>query len=244
MKVFIYCLFDENGIPFYIGKTKNPLKKRESQHQKRLQKDLTIFELDFIEEKEWVFWECYWIEQFKCWGLNLDNKNTGGGGPSFHSEETKTKMRNTPRPDTSKKLKGKKRPDVSKRMKDSIFTPETCNKISEAKKGHECYNKDRTEKIKQSNKKHYKQNSNRNQKISSKLKGRKCPWVLGRGKEIVQLDEEYNFINGYSSIKEASIYLNKPSSSISECCNKKRKSSYGYIWMFKEEYVNLKKNER
>ena len=240
MKVSIYCIFNKNKIPLYIGKTKNNLLTRESQHRRKFKEEIFIFELDLVDDKEWRFWECYWIEQFKQWGFNLKNQNKGGGGPEFHSKKTREKMNHTPHPGTSQKLKGKKRPDVSKRMKDSTFTPETCNKISEAKKGHECYNEDRTEKIKQSNKKHYKQNSNRNQKISSKLKGRKCPWVSGRGKEIVQLDKEYNFINEYSSIKEASTHLGKPTSSISECCNKKRKSSYGYIWMFKEEYVNLK----
>ena len=87
MNVFIYCLFDENEIPFYIGKTKNPLKKRESQHQKRLQKDLTIFKLDTIKEDEWKFWECYWIEQFKCWGLDLDNKNNDEEHESTYNDE-------------------------------------------------------------------------------------------------------------------------------------------------------------
>ena len=45
MKVYIYCVFDENEIPIYIGKTKNSLIKRESQHQKRLKQKVNIFEL-------------------------------------------------------------------------------------------------------------------------------------------------------------------------------------------------------
>jgi len=245
MNVFIYCLFDENGIPFYIGKTKNPLKKRESQHQKRLQKDLTIFELDFIEEKEWKFWECYWIEQFKCWGLNLDNKNVGGGGPSFHSEETKLKMKNTPRPGTSEKLKNIKRPDVSDRLKDTKLSKETCQKISQSKINHPCYSSiERNEKILESNMKHYLKDSERNKKISEKLKGRKNLWIEETlSKPIIQLDKNLNLIKEWESASKAAKSLNKPSSSISECCNKKRKSSYGYIWMFKEEYVHLNKKK-
>lgn len=46
MKIYIYCLFDGNEIPIYIGKTKNSLTKRESQHQKRLKQKVNIFELD------------------------------------------------------------------------------------------------------------------------------------------------------------------------------------------------------
>ena len=241
MNVFIYCLFDENGIPFYIGKTKNSLKKRESQHQKRLQKDLTIFELDFIEEKEWEFWECYWIEQFKCWDLNLDNKNKGGGGPSSHSEETKTKMRNTPRPGTSKKLKNVKRPDVSHRLKNTKLSKETCQKISQSKKNHPCYSSiERNKKILESNMENYSKGSKRNKKISEQLKGRKNPWIKETlSKPIVQLDKNLNLLKEWKSASKAAQSINKPSSSISECCNKKRKSSYGFIWMFKEEYVNL-----
>lgn len=242
MNVFIYCLFDENGIPFYIGKTKNSLKKRESQHQKHFQKNLTIFELDVINENDWKFWECYWMEQFRQWGFVLKNKNNGGGGPAFHSEESKTKMKNTPRPNTSTKLKNIKRPDVSNRLKDTKFSKETCQKISQSKINHPCYSSiERNEKIFESNIKHYLKDSKRNKKISKKLKGRKNPWVEeALGKPIIQLDKNLNLIKEWESASKAAQSINKPSSSISECCNKKRKSSYGYIWVFKEDYVYLK----
>ena len=242
MNIFIYCLFDENEIPFYIGKTKNPLKKRESQHQKRLQKNLTIFELDVVKEEEWKFWECYWIEQFKHWGLYLENKNEGGGGPAFHSEETKLKMKNTPRPGTSTKLKNIKRPDVSDRLKNTKLSKETCQKISQSKINHPCYaSEERKKKIIESNTEHYLKDSKRNKKISKKLKGRKNLWIEETlGKPIIQLDKNLNFIQEWESASKAAKSINKLSSAISECCNKKRKSSYGYIWIFKEEYVNLK----
>lgn len=242
MNVFIYCLFDENGIPFYIGKTKNSLKKRGSQHQKHFQKNLTIFELDVINENDWKFWECYWMEQFRQWGFVLKNKNNGGGGPAFHSEESKTKMKNTPRPNTSIKLKNIKRPDVSNRLKDTKFSKETCQKISQSKINHPCYSSiERNEKIFESNIKHYLKDSKRNQKISKKLKGRKNSWVEeALGKPIIQLDKNLNIIKEWESALKAAQSINKPSSSISECCNKKRKSSYGYIWVFKEDYVYLK----
>jgi hypothetical protein len=245
MNVFIYCLLDENEIPFYVGKTKNPLKTRESQHQRRMQKNLSILELDIVDECDWKFWECYWIEQFKYWGICLSNKNVGGGGPSFHSESTKTKMKNTPHPGTSNKLKNVKRPDVSNRLKNTKLSDETCQKISKAKKNHPCYSSlERGEKISKSNTEHYLKNSARNSKISIQLKGRKNPWIeQNLGKPIVQLDKNLNLIKEWESASKAAKSLNKQSPAISECCSKKRKTAYGYVWLFREEYIHLNKNQ-
>ena len=133
MKIYIYCLFDENEIPIYIGKTKNSLSLRESQHQNRLNKIVKIFELDYIHSNDWKFWEEYWIEQFKQWGFLILNKNKGGGGVESHTDESRLKMQLTLRPNNSIKLKGRKRDDVSKRLKGTKFSIETCNKISKAK---------------------------------------------------------------------------------------------------------------
>lgn len=231
MKIYIYCLFDENGFPVYVGKTKNELHIRETQHQIRLNKNITIFELDYIDSNEWKFWEQYWIEQFKIWGFDLLNQNKGGGGPEHHTEESRLKMKLTLRPNTSIKLKGRKRDDVSKRLKGTKFTDETCDKISKSKINHECYNNPfRSENIKESNKNNYKIGSERNQKISDKLKGRKAEWMKNRNKPIIQYDLNGNFIKEWNSETEAALYLNKPNSAINECCNGKRKSAYKFIW--------------
>lgn len=233
MKVYIYCLF-ENKTPIYIGKTKNDLKIRESQHKRKLKKQVEIFELDFIDENNWKFWENYWIQQFKQWGFKLINQNEGGGGLEFHREETKQKMRGKYHLGTSKKLKGIKRPDVSKRFKGKKLKKETINKIIKSKTGHKCYkDSKRNKKIKNSNKKHYKQNSERNKKISNKLKGRKADWMKLRNKPVYQFDKQDNFIKEWNSASEIGKFFNKNSSSISECCNEKRKSAYGYKWKFK-----------
>jgi group I intron endonuclease len=235
MKVYIYCIFDENEIPIYIGKTKNSLTKRESQHQKRLKQKVNIFELDYIEGNNWKHWECYWIEQFKQWGFELNNQNKGGGGPESHSLETRNKMSSTPRPGTSIKLKGVKRPDVSNRMKGVKFSEETCQKITQSKTGHQCYsNPERTLKIVESNLIHYQTESDRNKKISEKLIGRETPWVVeSLSKPILQYDKQNNFIQEWKSASEAARFLNKTPTTISLCCNKKQKTSYGFIWKFK-----------
>ena len=225
-------MFDKNKIPLYIGKTKNLLKIRESQHKKRLNKELNIFELDYVDENEWKFWEEFYINLFKSWNFSLLNQNKAGGGPLYHTEESKTKMRNTPRPGTSKKLKNKKRPDVSKRFKGKKLSNITKQKISKNKKEHPCYKEpERTKKIINSNQQHYSSNSERNQKISNKLKGRKINWI--KTKPIFQYDLNGNFIKEWTSAVEAGKSLNKPSSAISECCSNKRKSAYKYIWKYK-----------
>jgi hypothetical protein len=173
-KVYIYCLF-KNNTPFYVGKTKNTLPKRERQHQLKYGNNIKIFELDECEDKKetWKFWEQFYIELFKSWGFGLLNQNEGGGGPSFHTEESRLKMKSIKRPGTSEKLKGIKRPDVSERFLGRKLNQETINKISQNKKNHKCYsNPKRGEQIKKSNSKNYEKGSLRNQKISEKLKQR------------------------------------------------------------------------
>lgn len=234
MKVYIYCLFDENGVPLYIGKTKNNLILRERQHQKKLMKQISIIELDNVDNNEWKFWEEYWIEQFKAWGFSLLNQNKGGGGPESHSEISKLKMKTTKRPGTSEKLKNIKRPDVSKRLKNTKLSKITCEKITLAKINHKCYkNPERTEKIIKSNEQNYEIGSSRNQKISFKLIGRKAEWMKYRNKPVLQYDKQNNFIQEWKSASQAALFLKKDSSSISECCNGKRKTAYKYIWKFK-----------
>lgn len=234
--IIIYYLI-ENNTPFYIGKTKNSLLIREYQHKKRLNKNIQLIELDVVDINEWKFWESYWIEQFRQWGFNLENKNKGGGGPSFHTESSKNKMKSTPRPNTSKKLLGQKRPDVSNRLKGQTLSLNTKQKISKSKIGHNCYKDlNRNENIKKSNIIHYQEGSDRNKKISQKIKGRKNFWITKlKSIPIIQYDKNNNLIKEWNSASEAAKHINKPSSAITECCHNKRKTAYGYKWTFKLE---------
>jgi hypothetical protein len=90
MKTIIYCIFDENEMPIYIGKTIQKINVRKNHHRHRFGHDISVIELDYVDD--WKFWEKYWIEQFKVWGYDLRNRNSGGGGPTKHSEETKQLM--------------------------------------------------------------------------------------------------------------------------------------------------------
>lgn len=233
MDIIIYCIFKENT-PLYIGKTKNSLNLRQKQHQKKFNFNINLIELDKVGEKDWKFWECYWINQFKQWGFILLNKNKGGGGPEYHTEESKLKMSLTPKYFNSIKLKGIKRPDVSYRFKGKSLSDDTKLKISESKRNHPSYNDpERGNKIKTSNYIHYKEGSERNRKISNKLKGRKAEWTSARNINILQYNKDMNFIKEWKSATEASKYINKKPSAISECCSGKRKTAYGFIWKYK-----------
>jgi hypothetical protein len=53
-----------------------------------------------------------------------------------------------------------------------------------------------------------------------------------RRKKVIQYDKQGNFIKEWPSVKEAAYSLNKTSSAITEVCNGKRKSIYGYVWKY------------
>jgi len=85
------CFGDPNKV--YIGKTKY---SRKSIHKKTFGEDIIYTYIDEIEgwgKEKWKYLETYWIHQFKQWGFEVMNENEGGGGPVFHTEETKQKMR-------------------------------------------------------------------------------------------------------------------------------------------------------
>jgi hypothetical protein len=62
------------------------------------------------------------------------------------------------------------------------------------------------------------------------LKNRKNTW---QNTPVLQYDLQGNFIKEWPSQIEATKYLNKTGHGIGACCRGKQKSSYGYIWKFK-----------
>jgi hypothetical protein len=76
----IYIL-ERNEIPFYVGKAKNAV-RRQHKHYLTFGTNIKMEIIDIVEDKQWKFWEQYWICQFKAWGFKLENKNNGGGGPT------------------------------------------------------------------------------------------------------------------------------------------------------------------
>lgn len=110
------CYGDPNKV--YIGKEKQPCKKtRKYYHCKVFGQQIEFDYIDQIngwDKKNWEPLESYWIEQFKAWGFEVLNKNKGGSGPSFQTEEIKLKLRKPKPPIFSEKMKKPRTSDFKK----------------------------------------------------------------------------------------------------------------------------------
>ena len=232
MKTIIYYLHRGDKVPFYVGKTKNSLKKREREHKNKLQnKNIVLETIDEVFDSEWKFWEKHYISLFRSWGFELENRNDGGGGSTSRSEEFKNRL--------SQQRKGKKPINVEKSILQFDLEGNFIKKwesytqaydvlknqgISKAARGEHlqasnyiwCYEKDYTSKL-----------------ILDKVYKIKDSTI-----PVLQFDINMNFINEYSSIQNASKHLNKKPAAICECCKEKRKTAYGFIWKYK-----INKNE-
>ena len=72
---FIYCLFNQNNAPIYVGKSVNP-QHRFKEHKcffscKKEVESFEILEETTIENA--LFLEMYWTHQFLQWGFDLQN---------------------------------------------------------------------------------------------------------------------------------------------------------------------------
>ena len=91
MEYFIYYLHRGDNIPCYIGRTKNKLQDRVVSH--RRVKNEPLYEIEIIDKVEnHKEEEEFYITMFKSWGFELENKNKGGGGASFHTQASRNKM--------------------------------------------------------------------------------------------------------------------------------------------------------
>jgi hypothetical protein len=61
----------------------------------------------------------------------------------------------------------------------------------------------------------------------------------GKPKGIVKLSLNGDFLNEYSSSKEAEEYNDISRKAITKCCSGKSKTSGGYIWKYKENYITI-----
>jgi group I intron endonuclease len=208
MKTFIYLITNCYNTPnkIYVGKTKNPnnrIKKHYTKYGDNLYFNI-IDEIDSLKKEDWKPLESYWIEQFRQWGFNIQNKNNGGGGPITHSEETRLKIK--------KKKKNKTRP----------HTVEWNKKIGiKQKNKSKPHNNQWNMNIGLSL-------LGKKQNDSTIEKRR-----ISNSKHIIQYDLKGNFIKEWDNGKIASKELNISYTSINHCCNNKTITSGGYIWKFK-----------
>ena len=77
--------------------------------------------------------------------------------------------------------------------------------------------------------------------ISENRKGKGILYGIDnpKSKKVVQLTKDYNIVKIWNCINEAEREEGYLHSDIIKCCNKKRKTHKGYIWMYYEDYIKL-----
>lgn len=206
----IYYLHRGDNILFYIGKTKTTLKKRIYRHKLKFGENIQIEEIDLVNLNEWKFWEEFYIELFKSWGFKLENKNKGGGGLEYHTQETKNKISNS--------FKSKSKEEI-----ESINNKRRLSNLGKKRigGGRKPYTKE--QKIALGNRLYYK---------SEEFRGKKRKPVLKINKNTLEIIKEYN------SLEEASLDCNINSSDICNCCRGNQKTSGGFVWKYKNSLEN------
>ena len=200
-KYYIYTLSINESI-FYIGKTKD-LNKRLANHKITYGKNILLEVLD--ETDDWRWCEMFWIEQFRQWGFNLSNKNKGGGGRDYLTEETKIKI-------SINQPKTKKR------------SPETNIKIGLSNKGlkKKPCSEERKKKISESNKG---KKFNLGKKYNTVTFKKVLQYDL-EGNFIKEWDSVYEVLNHFKKSSYSSLY---------RCLVGKLNSAYKFKWKYKNK---------
>jgi predicted GIY-YIG superfamily endonuclease len=211
--IYIYYLHKGDDIPFYVGKTKDK-KSRLYHHKNKFKNKNVVLEIiDEVFDQEWKFWEKHYISLFRSWGFKLENKNDGGGGPSFYTEEQKQKMRK-PRPGSGVK--------ISKTLRENnhskYYTDEIKQKISQKLKGKtKIFTKEHKNNLAKAN-------------------------LISKGKTVECYDLQDNFIQEFSCLREAKEFLltinplisTNVDKQIKDCCNGRQKTCHNFKFKYKQ----------
>lgn len=259
---FIYTISHNNKIR-YIGKSNNPEKRlkchiyeNSNSHKGNWLKSIiksgdypTVEILDEVPIKEWQFWEQYWIEQFKQWGYVLLNVTNGGEGAEgySHTEKTKQIMREL-------KLGGKLSKEHKKKISDSIRKKSKENPNYNRGLGnsripmdkdllyHQYITLDKSmpqlsEHFNVSEKKIYDE-----LKIYN-IKKEKGWWLNDISKKykkvVLQYDLKGNLIKEWDGIVDINKELKYNKSNIANNCRGIIKTSNGFIWRYKNGWIEL-----
>ncbi len=213
---YIYLITNIDNDPnrVYIGKTIN-LVSRKYNHIQTFGDQIQINVIDEVkslESKDWKPLECYWIEQFKTWNFNVCNRNNGGGGAEFRTQESiKSIRQKLQKPVLQYDLKGniiKEFNSVKEAKVQFGSFIDTCLKGKGKKAGGYFWG--------------YK-NKNIPQFDAS----------FRKGKTVNQYNLKGELINTFNSTQEAErLFNNYSKDNIGACCRNTQKTAYGYKWKY------------
>lgn len=240
---FIYVLIDPNTKEVrYVGKSNNP-KRRYYKHCSRSKKNTHKVnwingllnenkkpELQIIDEvpvEDWVFWESYWISQFRTWGFCLTNHTDGGDGATFSNSGSFKKGQKAW--NFGQKLSDEAKEHLRQCNLGKKASKETRDKMSKTRKGVKPGNIDNL--IEGGKKSRFKKGDTSWNKgrVGYKATGKKASTI------VEQLDENGDVIQEFVGCKEAANYMKVSYSAINKCCRGESKKCRGFKWRYKYE---------
>jgi hypothetical protein len=211
----IYIL-ERNGIPFYVGKAKNAV-RRQHKHYLTFGTDIKMEVIDIVENKQWKFWEQYWICQFKSWGFKLENKNSGGGGPTEWTLKQKQDIN----------------PNRIEKIKNHPTRGEHISKTLKQRNHSKYYTEDVKQKMSEATKNIPRPFSNEHIQNMGIAKRKQATPVL-------QYDLDSNFIKEWESKGQAAEWIKQQTgktsnivTQIKDCILGKQKTAFKYKWKYK-----------
>ena len=267
-ETYIYTLKDPTTNEIrYVGKTIQKLKSRLNAHiQDSIKSDSNCHKINWINKivksgnkpiieevdrvsTDWQFWEKYWISQFKSWGFNLTNATEGGGSyiEFKHSVENRKKIRQSKlgstlshshKKEISESIKkiSKERPNYNRSgnnvkniidkdllyklyINENLSIPKISKKIGFSEK-----------KIWQSLQEYNikKDKSIWKEQLSTQPK-----------KPVLQYNLDGEFIKEWSSPIDIHKELGYNKSNIANVCRGVAKTAHGFIWRYKNEFIEL-----
>jgi hypothetical protein len=263
--VLIYTLSDQNGNIRYVGKTNQYLKQRLYSHIKECKTNRKSHKiswlksilkkgyrpkieiLDQVDDNDWQFWEQYWISQLKYWGFNLTNLTEGGqGGNGYkHSEESREKMRKSK---LGIKLSEEHKLNISEAVKQKAEENSFYNRAGNNLKQpidkdllYQLYIVDNlsmpkiSEKLGCSEKKVFDNLKDYGIKKDKRVWKKQC--VSNPRKIVLQYDLDGNLIKEWNSLKSVSKFYQN--TNIASCCRGESVSASGFIWRYKDEFIDI-----
>lgn len=227
---FIYILIDPitNQVR-YVGKANN-ISQRYKAHLNRARKHQIhkanwikslkekglkpiIEVIDEVPIDNWIFWETYWISQFKTWGFKLINYTDGGEGATFGNQ---TSFKKGHKPWNSGTIINRTCPECNIK-----FLPKT-NTSKQIYCSYSCAGKNRSSK--------------------TQFKKGMTPWNKEKSgystkklKPVFQFDLEGNFIRKFNSAKEAGDLLGCSRMNIQNACIGRSKTAKNYKWSYSND---------